>query len=104
MDIVKYIRNWADDHHLYMDYKGQQRAEWCMNIIMVTFFLIAFPLGYYKEMLSVSVYTLLAGTALSAIIVLPPWPCFRRHPLKWQKPLSTAGDLSSNSKPKSDSK
>ncbi|TGZ62616.1 hypothetical protein CRM22_007337 [Opisthorchis felineus] len=89
MDVVKIVRNWADDHHLYMDYKGQKRAEWCMNIIMGIFFLIAFPLGYFKEMLSVSVFTVLAGSALAAVVVLPPWPCFRRDPLNWQKPISS---------------
>ncbi|VDP90330.1 unnamed protein product [Echinostoma caproni] len=60
-----------------------------MNIIMIVAGLIGFPLGYYKQQLSLSVYALLVGCALTALIVIPPWYCYRKHPLKWQKVLAT---------------
>ncbi|CAH8438363.1 unnamed protein product [Dicrocoelium dendriticum] len=90
MNLAKFLREWADDHNLYMDYKGQRKAEWCLYIIIAIFFLIGFPLGYCKEMLSISIYTVLIGTVVAAVVVLPPWPCYRRNPLNWQKELDSS--------------
>ncbi|KAA0184822.1 Signal peptidase complex subunit [Fasciolopsis buskii] len=87
MDITKIIRDLSERFNLYMDYEGQKKADRLMNVIVIVAGLIAFPLGYYKQQLSLSVYTLLIGCALAAIITIPPWWCYRKHPLKWQKVL-----------------
>ncbi|TPP64187.1 Signal peptidase complex subunit [Fasciola gigantica] len=87
MDVTRMIRDFSDKFNLYMDYEGQKKADKLMNIIMIIAGLIAFPVGYFKQQLSLSVYTLLIGCALTALITIPPWWCYRKHPLKWQKVL-----------------
>ncbi|XP_028396834.1 signal peptidase complex subunit 1-like [Dendronephthya gigantea] len=75
---------------VHMDYKGQQFAEKVFNVILILFGACGFVVGYYKQQFHVSVLFLLSGFLLSCLIVLPPWPCYRRHPLQWQKPRENA--------------
>nr|CAX76419.1 Microsomal signal peptidase 12 kDa subunit,domain-containing protein [Schistosoma japonicum] len=80
---MKDIRVWAEKHNMYMDFVGQRKAEKLMNLMIVTFFIIAFPVGYYRQQLSDSVLILLVGCILTAIVVLPPWPCYHKNPIVW---------------------
>ncbi|CAH8503834.1 unnamed protein product [Schistosoma haematobium] len=77
------VRVWAEKHNLYMDFVGQKNAERCMNLMIITFLVIAFPVGYYKQQLSDSVLILLFGCILTALAVLPPWPCYHKNPIDW---------------------
>ncbi|CAH8495466.1 unnamed protein product [Heterobilharzia americana] len=88
---IQDLRVWAEKHNMYMDYMGQKKAEKIMNIIMTTFLIIAFPVGYYKQQMSISVFILLVGCLLSAIVVLPPWPCYHRNPIKWYSEPQNSG-------------
>ncbi|VDQ09170.1 unnamed protein product [Trichobilharzia regenti] len=65
------------------DFKGQKMAERLMNIIMFVFLVIAFPVGYYKQQMSVSVFLVLIGCLVTAVVVLPPWPCYHKNPVRW---------------------
>ncbi|VDD84467.1 unnamed protein product [Mesocestoides corti] len=65
--------------------EGQKLAERIMHIILQFSCIFGFCLGYYMEQLSISVGIVLAGLVLCIILVLPPWPIYRKHPLKWQK-------------------
>lgn len=71
---------------LHMDYKGQQYAEKLFNYILILFGICGFIWGYYCQQFQKTVLILIVGFALSCVLVLPPWPCFRRNPLPWQKP------------------
>ncbi|EUB63645.1 Signal peptidase complex subunit 1 [Echinococcus granulosus] len=69
-----------------MDFEGQKLAERIMNIILPFCCVVGFILGYIMEQLSISVGMVLAGLMVCMAMVLPPWPMYRKHPLKWQKP------------------
>jgi signal peptidase complex subunit 1 len=47
---------------------------------------LAFGLGWILDDVTVIFKMSTAGFVLSCLIVLPDWPCFNRHPLKWQEP------------------
>ncbi|CAB4010291.1 signal peptidase complex subunit 1 [Paramuricea clavata] len=84
------IIDWIRNIPVHMDYKGQQFAEKVFNGILILFGICGFCWGYYKQQFHLTVLILLAGFLLSCIIVLPPWPFYRRDPLQWQKPRDTA--------------
>ncbi|GMT29302.1 hypothetical protein PFISCL1PPCAC_20599, partial [Pristionchus fissidentatus] len=68
-------------HH---DYPGQRKAERIFQVVLVVSGIIGFGVGYHTQQLSHAIFTVLGGAVLASLIVLPPWPCFRRHPLNWQ--------------------
>ncbi|XP_039628479.1 signal peptidase complex subunit 1 [Polypterus senegalus] len=68
----------------HMDYKGQKLAEQIFQSIIVASAVVGFIYGFIVEQFGWTVYIVLAGFALSCLLTLPPWPVFRRHPLKWQ--------------------
>ncbi|KAF5922743.1 hypothetical protein HPG69_008117 [Diceros bicornis minor] len=45
--------------------------------------IVGFIYGYVAEQFGWTVYIVMAGFAFSCLLTLPPWPIYRRHPLKW---------------------
>ncbi|KAM6387576.1 signal peptidase complex subunit 1 [Pluvialis apricaria] len=66
-----------------MDYKGQKLAEQIFQGIILVSAIIGFIYGYVTEQFGWTVYIVMAGFALSCLLTLPPWPMYRRNPLKW---------------------
>ncbi|XP_005053166.1 signal peptidase complex subunit 1 [Oenanthe melanoleuca] len=66
-----------------MDYKGQKLAEQIFQGIILVSAVIGFIYGYITEQFGWTVYIVMAGFALSCLLTLPPWPMYRRNPLKW---------------------
>ncbi|NXI67418.1 SPCS1 peptidase, partial [Anseranas semipalmata] len=65
------------------DYKGQKLAEQIFQAIILVSAIIGFIYGYITEQFGWTVYIVMAGFALSCLLTLPPWPMYRRNPLKW---------------------
>nr|CAI5853819.1 unnamed protein product [Callosobruchus analis] len=68
----------------HMDYEGQARAEKLSRIIITIFGVVGLTWGYIIQQFSQTVYILGVGFALALIMTIPPWPIYRRKPLKWQ--------------------
>ncbi|CAH1993485.1 unnamed protein product [Acanthoscelides obtectus] len=68
----------------HMDYEGQARAEKLSRIIITVFGVVGVIWGYVIQQFSQTVYILGIGFALSLILTIPPWPMYRRKPIKWQ--------------------
>lgn len=68
------------------DFVGQYRAEMLYRIIVSLFGFVGIAWGYHVQQFSQTAIILAAGFALAALVTMPPWPMYRRHPLKWQKP------------------
>ncbi|KAM4021683.1 signal peptidase complex subunit 1 [Anomaloglossus baeobatrachus] len=66
-----------------MDYKGQKLAEQIFQGIILFSAVIGFIYGYVIEQFGWTVYIVIAGFAVSCLLTLPPWPVYRRNPLKW---------------------
>ncbi|KAG8556791.1 hypothetical protein GDO81_018207 [Engystomops pustulosus] len=66
-----------------MDYKGQKLAEQIFQGIILFSAVIGFTYGYVIEQFGWTVYIVIAGFAVSCLLTLPPWPMYRRNPLKW---------------------
>lgn len=44
---------------------------------------LAFIFGYFKQDIVLALYIGLSGTALTFLLVVPPWPFYNTHPVKW---------------------
>ncbi|XP_063796684.1 signal peptidase complex subunit 1 [Pseudophryne corroboree] len=66
-----------------MDYKGQKLAEQIFQGIILFSAVVGFIYGFVIEQFGWTVYIVIAGFAVSCLLTLPPWPMYRRHPLKW---------------------
>lgn len=55
---------------------------------------IAFIIGFVLQDIRLSLWTGLGGAALAFLIVVPPWPFFKQHPLQWLPPQGQTGGIS----------
>ena len=53
--------------------------------------IIAFLVGYITQDIKLTVYVGLAGTALTFLAVVPPWPFYNKNPEGWLPSHSAAG-------------
>lgn len=72
-----------------LDFHGQRLAEWIYRIGIVSFTIVGFVLGYIQQDFKYTFYAWAAGTALSCLAVLPPWPYLRAHPLQYLPSLAS---------------
>ncbi|KAG1368107.1 putative signal peptidase complex subunit 1 [Cocos nucifera] len=69
-----------------MDWQGQKRSEIFMLISLVVFGVVAFGVGYAIGSFQIMMLIYGSGVVLTALITVPNWPFFNRHPLKWLDP------------------
>ncbi|KAH8267712.1 hypothetical protein KR026_004080, partial [Drosophila bipectinata] len=80
----------------FQDFVGQGKAERWSRLIITVFGIIGLIYGAFVQQFSFTVYILGAGFVLSSLITIPPWPLYRRNPLKWQKAIETDTKSSSS--------
>ncbi|KAK3113123.1 hypothetical protein LTR53_009887 [Teratosphaeriaceae sp. CCFEE 6253] len=66
-----------------IDFEGQRLAEYLTYGLLSLFGAIAFFVGFATQDIYQTLYFGLGGTALTFLVVVPPWPFFNQHPLKW---------------------
>jgi len=71
-----------------MDFRGQHWAEWLLMRILIAVAVVSFIAGYSQGDFQLMVQINAAGLLLTALLVLPSWPFFNRHPLPWLPPLN----------------
>eukprot|EP00794_Sanderia_malayensis_P003952 gene3952-4497_t len=82
---VKRTVNYIYSIPTHMDFEGQKKAEVLYQVIIALFGAVGFVYGFVVEQFSQAVLFLFIGSIISCILVLPPWPFYRRNPLEWQK-------------------
>ncbi|KAF4509460.1 hypothetical protein G6O67_003633 [Ophiocordyceps sinensis] len=79
-EILDKIRDVVDGP---IDFEGQRRAEGFATILLAASGLVAFNIGYHYQDILKAVYIGLGGTALTFLLVVPPWPFYNKSPVKW---------------------
>ena len=69
-----------------MDWQGQKVAEQLLQLMQLVFAVVALATGYVMGSFQLMVLIYAAGVVLTAVIIVPNWPFFNRHPLKWLEP------------------
>ncbi|KAJ1735399.1 hypothetical protein LPJ61_000563 [Coemansia biformis] len=66
-----------------IDFVGQCRASSLSTLLLAGAGAVAFIAGLALQRLDVCFGVYALGVAVVLVVVLPPWPAFRRHPTVW---------------------
>ena len=55
--------------------------------------IIAFLLGYIKQDIHLALWIGLAGTALTFVAVVPPWPMYNKNAVLWLPPQNAVSGI-----------
>ncbi|PVH85500.1 microsomal signal peptidase 12kDa subunit [Cadophora sp. DSE1049] len=79
-EILDQVRELAEGQ---IDFEGQRLAEYLATALLAIFGAISFIVGYFQQDIKRALLIGLGGTAATFLLVVPPWPFFNRHPVKW---------------------
>ncbi|GAW82900.1 microsomal signal peptidase 12 kDa subunit [Plasmodium gonderi] len=68
-----------------MDFHGQKLAFLIKNIIFTISTIVSIVVGYYKQDLALSAYIILAGSALTVLLIMPTWPMYNKNNIQWER-------------------
>jgi signal peptidase complex subunit 1 len=74
-----------------IDFEGQKLADTLATFLLSAVGAIAFLIGFFLQDIALALKVGLAGTALTFLVIVPPWPFFKQHPVNW---LPVGGGLS----------
>ncbi|PAV14849.1 microsomal signal peptidase [Pyrrhoderma noxium] len=66
-----------------IDFEGQRFTESLVRNVLIGSTVLSFLLGFTTQSLWNTFVLLGLVTTLLVIAVVPPWPYFTRHPVKW---------------------
>lgn len=66
-----------------MDLQGQRLCERLYTVIIVAFAVVAFLAGYLLQSFAAMLAVFGGGVGIAAVLCLPDWPMYNRHPIKW---------------------
>ncbi|KAL5119069.1 hypothetical protein ACEQ8H_002993 [Pleosporales sp. CAS-2024a] len=66
-----------------IDFEGQRLAEMLTTVLLGAAGIVAFVVGYFTQDIRLTLYVGLAGTALTFLVVVPPWPFYNKNPEGW---------------------
>jgi len=66
-----------------IDFEGQRLAEFLVTGLLAAVGAVAFIVGYVLQDIKRALFIGLGGTVLAFLLIVPPWPFFNRHPIKW---------------------
>ena len=69
--------------------RGNKKPPACYLSITNMAQAISFIVGFFLQDIKLALYIGLGGTALTFLLIVPPWPFFNKHPVKW---LPVAGN------------
>jgi len=78
--LLEQVRDAAEGQ---IDFEGQRLAEFLATALLVAVGAIAFIVGFLLQDIKRALFIGLGGTAVTFLLVVPPWPFFNRHPVRW---------------------
>ncbi|KAI9924367.1 hypothetical protein ASPWEDRAFT_146796 [Aspergillus wentii DTO 134E9] len=71
-----------------IDFHGQRIAEILCTVLLIITGAVAFVVGFIYEDIYLTLWIGLAGTLVTALAVIPPWPMYNKNPEKWLVPAT----------------
>jgi len=78
--ILEKVRDAAEGQ---IDFEGQRLAEFLATAVLAIVGAVAFFVGYLHQDIKQALVIGLGGTILAFVLIVPPWPFFNRHPVRW---------------------
>ncbi|KAF8966119.1 microsomal signal peptidase 12kDa subunit [Flammula alnicola] len=66
-----------------IDFAGQSLVDLVARVVLAASAVFAFGVGFALQDLRITFGIVGASTLGLALLLLPPWPMFNRHPVKW---------------------
>ncbi|KAH8702615.1 putative microsomal signal peptidase subunit SPC12 [Talaromyces proteolyticus] len=66
-----------------IDFEGQRLAEMLSTVLLIIFGAASFVVGYIQQEIYLTLWIGIAGTAFTALVVVPPWPFYNQNPQPW---------------------
>ncbi|TBU27435.1 microsomal signal peptidase subunit [Dichomitus squalens] len=66
-----------------IDFEGQKLVEQISRNILIVATAVSFVAGFATQSLQVLFGVFAAFVVTLSLAVIPPWPAYRRHPVKW---------------------
>ncbi|KAJ7581857.1 microsomal signal peptidase 12kDa subunit [Mycena floridula] len=67
-----------------IDFVGQDMVVNILRFALTVATFVSFVAGFAMQSLQVTFIIFGASTLGIALLLLPPWPMFNRHPVKWE--------------------
>ncbi|KAI8954611.1 microsomal signal peptidase 12 kDa subunit-domain-containing protein [Xylaria longipes] len=78
--LLEQVRDVVDGQ---IDFQGQKLAEILATVLLSIVGAISFLVGFFLQDIALALKIGLGGTALTFLVIVPPWPFFNQHPVKW---------------------
>ncbi|KAF4622002.1 hypothetical protein D9613_009295 [Agrocybe pediades] len=66
-----------------IDFAGQSLVELISKVTLSGSAVVAFCVGFALQDLRMTFAIMAFATVVVALVTIPPWPLFNRHPVKW---------------------
>ncbi|PLW34552.1 hypothetical protein PCASD_12917 [Puccinia coronata f. sp. avenae] len=74
-----------------IDFEGQRKADKLNNWILSLTTVVALIAGYVLQSMLLTFGIYGAGFLTALLVVVPPWPCYNKHPVSWLPSLKKQG-------------
>ncbi|ODQ51916.1 microsomal signal peptidase 12kDa subunit [Saitoella complicata NRRL Y-17804] len=76
-----------------IDFHGQRLADTLTQSILIISAIVGFIVGLALQDIRYTVFSTLVGAGITVLIVVPPWPFYNAHPVKFQASQKKAAAL-----------
>ncbi|CCL98411.1 uncharacterized protein FIBRA_00408 [Fibroporia radiculosa] len=66
-----------------IDFEGQKKVETLVRTVIIAATIGSFLLGFALQSLRITLGAFSIACVVLYLIVIPPWPMYRRHPVQW---------------------
>ncbi|KAI8079497.1 microsomal signal peptidase 12 kDa subunit-domain-containing protein [Gilbertella persicaria] len=70
----------ADLIECTIDFEGQKQTDKLTHYLLIATGIASFILGYSAQSLQLLLVVFIIGFILTALMVIPPWPMYNKHP------------------------
>jgi signal peptidase complex subunit 1 len=60
------------------------------QVVIIVAAVVAFAWGFVQQSFYQTFIIFTIGCTIAAILTLPPWPIYQKHPVQWLKPGNSA--------------
>lgn len=66
-----------------IDFQGQQKADNLIKVLLISAIIFSVLAGFVTDNINSVVVTFGVCLAATFLLVLPPWPTYRKNPVTW---------------------